>query len=112
MKRKLAIASALMHQPPILLLDEATNGLDPRAAREVKDFIRAAADSGTTIFLTTHLLDVVSELAHRVAIIHEGSLQISSTLTELRHMTGRPDASLEELFLLTTDRSFEEASAR
>lgn len=111
MKRKLAIASALMHRPPILLLDEATNGLDPRAAREVKDFISDAARSGTTIFLTTHLLDVVSELAHRVAIIDQGVLKACGTLAELQRAFGRPGGSLEELFLLATDRKRKEATA-
>ena len=112
MKRKLAIASALMHRPPILLLDEATNGLDPRAAREIKDFLSDAARSGTTIFLTTHLLDVVSELAHRVAIIDQGVLKACGTLSELRRAFGRPNGSLEELFLLATDRNRKEAMAQ
>lgn len=111
MKRKLAIASALMHRPPILLLDEATNGLDPRAAREVKDFIGEAARSGTTIFLTTHLLDVVSELADRVAIIDQGVLKACGTHAELQQVFGRPSGSLEEIFLLATDRRRKEAMA-
>lgn len=55
MKRKMAIAAALMHRPQVLLLDEATNGLDPRAAREVKDMIALAARGGAAVFLTTHL---------------------------------------------------------
>lgn len=103
MKRKLAIASALVHRPPVLLLDEATNGLDPRAARDVKDFIAEATHSGTTIFLTTHLLDVVGELAHRVGIIDQGVLRACGALTDLQRIYGRPNASLEEIFLLATD---------
>lgn len=112
MKRKLAIASALVHRPPVLLLDEATNGLDPRAAREVKDFIIDAAQSGTTVFLTTHLLDVVSELADRVAIIDQGVLKACGTVPELQRAFGRPYGSLEELFLLATDRKRKEAIAQ
>ncbi len=104
MKRKLSIASALMHRPSILLLDEVTNGLDPRAAREVKEFIRKAAASGTTIFLTTHLLDLVRELADRVAIIDQGVLTACGTLAELQKAYGLEQGSLEDLFLLATER--------
>lgn len=102
MKRKMAIAAALMHQPQVLLLDEVTNGLDPRASREVKDLIAGAARAGAAIFLTTHLLDVAQELAHRIAIIHRGELRALGTLAELRAQTGLVGANLEELFLALT----------
>ncbi|MFZ5622768.1 MAG: ABC transporter ATP-binding protein [Pseudomonadota bacterium] len=106
MKRKMAIAAALIHQPSILLLDEVTNGLDPRAAREVKELIAAAAASGAAVFLTTHLLDVAQELAHRIALIDGGRIRALGTLAELRAQAGMPGAGLEALFLaLTGDRS-------
>jgi len=57
MKRKMAIAAALIHKPEVLLLDEVTNGLDPRASREVKELIKEVAREGCTVFLTTHILD-------------------------------------------------------
>jgi ABC-2 type transport system ATP-binding protein len=103
MKRKMAIAAALVHRPQVLLLDEVTNGLDPRATREVKDFISASARAGTAVFLTTHLLDVAQELAQRIAVIHRGELRALGTLGELRTLTGRPEAGLEELFLTLTE---------
>jgi ABC-2 type transport system ATP-binding protein len=102
MKRKMAIAAALMHRPKVLLLDEVTNGLDPRASREVKDLIGQMARQGTAIFLTTHILSVVEELAHRIAIIDQGSLRALGTMAELQEQAGKPDASLEDLFLAFT----------
>ncbi|MFO7171817.1 MAG: ABC transporter ATP-binding protein [Bacillota bacterium] len=105
MKRKLAIAAALLHRPRVLLLDEVTNGLDARAAREVKDRIRAWSREGITVFLTTHILSVAEELAHRIGVIHRGRLLCVGTLTELAARAGRPGANLEEVFLtLTGDR--------
>ncbi|MGE5675459.1 MAG: ABC transporter ATP-binding protein [Mycobacterium leprae] len=104
MKRKMAIGAALMHRPQVLVLDEVTNGLDPRAAREVKDLILAAAGEGIAVFLTTHLLDMAQELAQRIAIIHRGEVRAQGSLDELRSLMGRADAGLEELFLhLTAD---------
>ncbi|WP_374712861.1 ABC transporter ATP-binding protein [Symbiobacterium terraclitae] len=105
MKRKMAIAAALVHRPRVLLLDEVTNGLDPRAAREVKDFIKAAAREGAAVLLTMHVLEVAEELAHRIAIIHAGQLRAVGDLEALRAKAGLPAAGLEELFLaLTADR--------
>jgi len=104
MKRKMAIAAALVHQPRVLLLDEVTNGLDPRAARDIKDLIAGAARGGAAVFLTTHLLDVAQELAHRIAIIDRGELRAMGTLDDLRLQAGRPAADLEELFLTLTGK--------
>lgn len=102
MKRKMAIAAALVHRPRVLLLDEVTNGLDPRAAREVKDFIRQAAGEGAAVLLTTHALDVARELADRIAILHGGRLRGVGDLEALRSAAGLPGAGLEELFLALT----------
>lgn len=99
MKRKVAIAAGLMHRPDVLVLDEVTNGLDPKAAREVKDHIAAEALKGTTVFLTTHILDVVEELADRVAIVERGELLALGTLDELREEYGLAGANLETVFL-------------
>lgn len=106
MKRKIAIAAALVHRPRVLLLDEVTNGLDPRASREVKDFIRRAAERGCAVLLTTHILEVAAELAHRIAVIHEGEIRAVGDLAALRAAAGLPHADLEELFLaLTAERA-------
>lgn len=111
MKRRMAIAAALVHRPRVLLLDEVTNGLDPRAGREVKDFIVQAAREGAAVLLTTHVLEVAEELAHRIAIIHEGELRAVGDLAALRAAAGLPQAGLEELFLALTAEPVQEVTA-
>jgi ABC-2 type transport system ATP-binding protein len=101
MKKKLALACALIHDPPVLILDEPTNGLDPRAAREVQDRLRSSAASGKTIFLSTHLLDMAERLCTRVGIIHKGDLAAEGSLEDLQHKLTR-GGSLEEVFLEVT----------
>lgn len=109
MKRKMAIATALLHHPPVLLLDEVTNGLDARAAREVKDLIAAWAAEGAAVFLTTHILNVAEELAHRIGLIHQGRLLCVGTKEELAALAGKPNANLEEIFLTLTGDEYPEA---
>jgi ABC-2 type transport system ATP-binding protein len=101
MRKKLGLAMALVHQPPVLILDEPTNGLDPRAAVEVKDFLTQAAGRGTTIFLSTHLLDMAQKLCHRVGIIDHGKLVAVGRWEELRE-TLMPGGSLEDLYFKVT----------
>ena len=69
MKKRLALAMALIHDPQVLILDEPTNGLDPKGAREMRDTIARLAAGGRTVFLSTHLLEAAERLCHRVAII-------------------------------------------
>jgi ABC-2 type transport system ATP-binding protein len=102
MKRKMAIATALLHRPPVLLLDEVTNGLDARAAREVKDLIASWAKAGAAVFLTTHILTVAEELADRIGLIKKGRLICVGTQKELAILAGKPEANLEEIFLTLT----------
>lgn len=102
MKRKMAIATALLHRPQVLLLDEVTNGLDARAAREVKDLIRLWATQGVAVVLTTHILSIAEELAHRIGLIHRGRLICVGTKPELAQLAGKPEANLEEIFLILT----------
>jgi ABC-2 type transport system ATP-binding protein len=101
MKKKLGLACALIHNPPVLILDEPTNGLDPRAAREVQDRLRKSAAEGKTIFLSTHLLDMAEKLCTRVGIIHKGELVAVGPLDTLRERVV-PGGSLEEVFLKVT----------
>jgi ABC-2 type transport system ATP-binding protein len=84
MKRRLTIAAALMHAPPVLFLDEPTTGLDVRSARNLRATIERLRGEGTTIFLTTHLIHEAERLADRVAIIVRGSLAAVGTPDELR----------------------------
>jgi ABC-2 type transport system ATP-binding protein len=101
MKKKLGLACALIHDPPVLILDEPTNGLDPRAAHEVHDRLRRSTSEGKTIFLSTHLLDMAERLCSRVGIIHQGELVAEGALDSLRARIV-PGGSLEEVFLKVT----------
>jgi ABC-2 type transport system ATP-binding protein len=101
MKKNLGLACALIHDPPVLVLDEPTNGLDPRAARDVQERLRLAAAQGKTIFLSTHLLDMAQRLCGRVGIIDRGQLVAAGPLAELQDKVV-PGGSLEEVFLKVT----------
>jgi len=101
MKKKLGLACALIHDPSVLILDEPTNGLDPRAAREVQERLRISAAQGKTIFLSTHLLDMAERLCSRVGIIHKGAIVAVGPLHALQEKVV-PGGSLEEVFLKVT----------
>ena len=104
MRKRLALAAALIHEPRVLILDEPTNGLDPRGARDMRTIMATLAAEGRTIFLSTHLLDAAERVCHRVAIIRQGVLQAVGTPAELRaRYAAQPDASLEDLFLKVTE---------
>jgi ABC-2 type transport system ATP-binding protein len=101
MKQKVLIASALIHDPPILFFDEPTSMLDPRAALMVKDLIKKLADSaGKTIFICSHILPVVEELCDRIGIINQGRLIAAGTVEEIIAQTGTK--TLEEAFIART----------
>jgi ABC-2 type transport system ATP-binding protein len=101
MKKKLGLACALVHDPPVLILDEPTNGLDPLASREVRARLLSAAAGGKTIFLSTHLLDMAERLCTRLGIIHAGRLVEVGALEALRQKLV-PGGSLEEIFIKVT----------
>jgi ABC-2 type transport system ATP-binding protein len=101
MKKKLGLACALIHDPAVLILDEPTNGLDPRAAREVQERLRVSAAQGKTIFLSTHLLYMAERICSRVAIIDKGGLVAVGPLKALQDEVV-PGGSLEEVFLKVT----------
>jgi ABC-2 type transport system ATP-binding protein len=101
MKKKLALACALIHDPSVLILDEPTNGLDPRAAREVQVLLKGSAARGKTIFLSTHLLDMAERVCTRLGIIHKGELVAVGELEALRRKVV-PGGTLEEVFLKAT----------
>ncbi|MDH5419841.1 MAG: ABC transporter ATP-binding protein [Candidatus Bathyarchaeota archaeon] len=101
MKQKILIASALIHDPPILFLDEPTSMLDPRAALMVKDLIKKLADTaGKTIFICSHILPVVEELCDRIGIINQGKLIAVGTVAEIIAQTGTE--TLEDAFIALT----------
>lgn len=101
MKQRAVIASALMHDPDVIVVDEPMVGLDPRSTRVVKDLLRGLADDGVAIFMSTHTLTVAEELADRIGIIHRGKLIALGTLDELRAASGGAHG-LEESFLRLT----------
>ena len=97
-KQRLAIASALLHEPKVLIIDEPMVGLDPMHARVVKDELKLRSRAGVTVFLSTHTLSVAEELSDRVGIINHGRLIALGTVDELRRQaTG--SGTLESVFL-------------
>ena len=94
MKQKLAIISAWLHEPKLILMDEPFVGLDPKAAHILKGMMREHCDAGGAIFFSTHVLEVAEKLCDKVAIIRRGKLVRSGTMEEVRG-----DDSLEEVFL-------------
>lgn len=110
MRQRTVFASALLHQPRVLIVDEPTVGLDPRSVRHLKDLLRRQADSGTTVFLSSHSLDVVEELADRIAIIDHGRLIGCGTLEALRAQAA-VNGPLEDVFLTLTREQDEETPA-
>lgn len=97
MRQKVAIARTVVHQPPVLILDEPTSGLDVPTAHVVEQFILDSRDSGTSILLSTHVMEEAEYLCDRVAVIHEGRIQALGTMDELRARTGKH--RLREIFL-------------
>jgi ABC-2 type transport system ATP-binding protein len=97
MKKKLGLLLALLHEPPLLILDEPTNGLDVESTRLFFSLMRELAEAGATIVFSTHLLDQVERLCSHVAIIREGTLVISGSLREISG-----DRPLEEVFVELT----------
>ena len=101
MKQKLVVIGALIHNPPIWILDEPLGGLDPRAAHLLKEEMLRHCREGNTVFFSTHVLEVAEKLCTRIGVIDHGSLRALGTLEELR--SGEKGASLEDLFLELTD---------
>jgi ABC-2 type transport system ATP-binding protein len=102
MRQKLLISSALIHQPELIVVDEPMVGLDPKAARILKDLLRTYVGNGGTVFLSSHTLEVVEVLCDVLAIIHEGSVIAQGTMDELRKEARAGQAGLEEIFLKVT----------
>lgn len=102
MRQKLIISSALIHRPECIVVDEPMVGLDPKAARLLKDILRQFVDRGGTVLMSTHTLDIAETMCDKIAIIQAGKIVAQGTMAELREQTAAGDASLEELFLKLT----------
>ena len=100
-RQRVAIVSALLHDPEVFVIDEPMVGLDPHHARVVKDVLKERSRNGMTVFLSTHQLSVAEEMADRIGIIHRGKLVAVGTREELRQQTG-VTGPLEETFLTLT----------
>ena len=101
MRQRTVFAGAFLHDPQVLIVDEPTVGLDPKSVRLLKDLLRREANRGTTVFLSTHSLDIAEELADRIGIVEHGRLIACGTLAALRKQAAL-DGSLEEVFLKLT----------
>ena len=102
MKQRLVMCGALLHDPEVLIVDEPMVGLDPKGARLVKDIFRDQAGKGTTIFMSTHSLDVAQEVCQEVSIIQAGKIIATGTPNELKEKSG-VDGNLENAFLKLTE---------
>ena len=101
MKQKVSIARTLVHDPPVMIFDEPTLGLDVMAARTIVGFIRDCRVRGKTVIFSSHVMSEVQKLCDHIGIIHNGRLLAEGTLAGLRHSTGQAD--LEEIFVHTVE---------
>lgn len=102
MKQRLVMCSALLHRPKVIIVDEPMVGLDPRGARLVKDIFKDQAHNGTTIFMSTHSLEVAQEVCQEIAIIQAGKIIAIGTPDDLRRQAGVA-GGLESIFLKLTE---------
>ncbi len=98
MKQKLAIISALIHKPKLLILDEPFVGLDPKASHTLKEIMREVCNEGSAIFFSTHVLEVAEKLCDKIAIIKDGKIVIVGTMEEVKG-----NNSLEDVFMELID---------
>ena len=102
MKQRLVMASALLHDPKVLVVDEPMVGLDPRGARLVKDIFRDLASRDVTVFMSTHTLEIVEAMCTRVAIINKGEIIAEGSVEDLGRLARMPESHLEPIFLKLT----------
>lgn len=102
MKQKIALISAFLHKPKLLILDEPLSGLDPKSARIVKDLLSKLTAQGVTAITSTHVLEIAQAMCDRIAIMYEGRLLAVGDMRELRQKARMPRSNLEEIFLKLT----------
>ena len=109
MRKKTALAAALIHAPRVLFLDEPFEGIDAITGRIIRDVLQQLRQSGTTIFFSSHILEIVERLCSRVAVIASGQVVAQGSIAELREQAqSADDSSLEELFLRAVGAEEEE----
>ncbi len=104
MKQKIVVIGALLHDPPVWILDEPMTGLDPRSAFDLKEMMRQHTNAGKTVFFSTHVLDVAEKICDRLAIINKGQLLLCGSMQEIIEHA-RENQSLENLFLELTENA-------
>ncbi len=102
MKQKIALISAFLHKPKLLILDEPLNALDPRSAKIVKDFLHELKGQGVTTIMSTHILEIAQAVCDRIGIMYQGKLLALGNMEELRKMAQLPGSGLEDVFLKLT----------
>jgi ABC-2 type transport system ATP-binding protein len=102
MKQKIALISAFLHKPKLLILDEPLSALDPRSARIVKDFLHQLKMQGVTTIMSTHVLEIAQAVCDRIGIMYQGKILALGNMKELRQMAKLPDSGLEDIFLKLT----------
>ncbi len=100
-KQKVAIISALMHEPPLLILDEPLNGLDAKSSRILKEMMKKHVDRGGAVLFSTHIMEIAEKLCDRIAVINQGRIIAEGTIEELRKMA-KVEGGLEDIFLKLT----------
>lgn len=103
-KRKVSVIAALLHEPPLLILDEPLIGLDARSSRILKELIVHHANKGGAVVFSTHIMEVAEKICHRVGIINKGKLVGEGTVGELRQLIRSAEGSLEDIFLKVTQQ--------
>lgn len=98
MARKISIVAALIHTPKVLILDEVQAGIDPRGAATIKEILIGLRDRGTTILMSTHVLEIAERMCDRIGIVNDGKMIAEGTMAELR-LTAKGQQSLEDIFL-------------
>ena len=102
MRQKLIIASALVHRPEVIIVDEPMVGLDPKSARLLKDLFREFVSRGGTVLMSTHTMEIAEVMCDRIAIVYRGKIAAQGTMAELRRQTSSEGMGLEDLFLKLT----------
>ena len=104
MRQKVALAGALLHEPRLIILDEPLTGLDAGSARLVKSVLADRVSRGSTVIMTTHILEIAERMADRIGVISSGRLIAEGTLNEMRQGFGGGDTTLEDMFLTLVER--------
>lgn len=103
MRQKMVVMGALVHDPDVWILDEPMTGLDPKASYNLKEMMRKHADSGKTVFFSTHVLEVAEKLCDRIGIVSKGKLIFCGTIQEMKQKLQEEGSSLEKMFLELVD---------